>query len=91
MIFWSTLPISICMKQTIFLLISAVMLSGCANQQVCADAAKSVAHSNAIAEIAKWNALQEIVKTGDVTAKVFALQVIQSHKPATPQVICSKF
>jgi uncharacterized protein YceK len=79
------------MKQTLFLLISTVILSGCASQQVCADAAKSIAHSNAIAEIAKWNALQEIAKTGDVTAKVSALQVIQAHKPSSSQVVCSNF
>jgi hypothetical protein len=79
------------MKQTIFLLISAVMLSGCANQQLCVDAIKSVAHANSMAEIAKWNAIQEIAKTGDVTAKVAALQVIQSHKAADSQVICRNF
>ena len=79
------------MKQTVFLLISAALLSGCANQTLCIEAAKSIAHSTAVAEIAKWNALQEIAKTGDVTAKVSALQVIQSHKPVSPQITCSNF
>jgi uncharacterized protein YceK len=79
------------MKKTLFALICVALLSGCASQQVCADAAKSVAHANSMAEIAKWNALQEIAKTGDVTAKVAALQVIQSHKAAESQVICKNF
>jgi uncharacterized protein YceK len=79
------------MKKTLFLLICAAVLSGCASQQVCADAAKSVAHANSMAEIAKWNAIQEIAKTGDVTAKVAALQVIQSHKTVETQVICKNF
>jgi hypothetical protein len=44
-----------------------------------------------MAEIAKWNAIQEIAKSGDVTAKVAALQVIQSHKSAESQFICKNF
>ena len=79
------------MKKTLFALICAVLLSGCASQQLCIDAAKSVAHANSMAEIAKWNAIQEIAKSGDVTAKVAALQVIQSHKSAESHVICKNF
>jgi len=79
------------MKKTLFALICAVLLSGCASQQLCIDAAKSVAHANSMAEIAKWNAIQEIAKTGDVTAKVAALQVIQSHKTSESQFICKNF
>ncbi len=79
------------MKKTLFLLICAAVLSGCASQQLCAEAAKSIAHANSMAEIAKWNAIQEIAKTGDVTAKVAALQVIQSHKAADSQIICKNF
>lgn len=79
------------MKKTLFLLSCAAVLSGCASQQVCADAAKSIAHANSMAEIAKWNALQEIAASGDVTAKVVALQVIQSHKAADSQIICKRF
>lgn len=79
------------MKKTLFALICTALLSGCASQQVCADAAKSVAQAISMAEIAKWNALQEIAKSGDVTAKVAALQVIQSHKASESQVICKNF
>ena len=79
------------MKKTLFALICTVLLSGCANQQVCADAARSIAQANSMAEIAKWNALQEIATSGDVTAKVAALQVIQSHKATESQVICRNF
>jgi hypothetical protein len=44
-----------------------------------------------MAEIAKWNAIQEIAKSGDVIHKVAALQVIQSHKSAESQFICKNF
>jgi uncharacterized protein YceK len=79
------------MKKTLFALICVALLSGCASQQLCADAAKSVAHANSMAEIAKWNAIQEIAKSGDVTAKVAALQAIQSHKTTESRVICRSF
>lgn len=79
------------MKKTLFALICTALLSGCASQQLCVDAAKSVAHANSMAEIAKWNAIQEIAKSGDVTAKVAALQAIQSHKTTESRVICRSF
>ena len=79
------------MKKTLFALICVALLSGCASQQLCIDAAKSAAHAHSMAEIAKWNAIQEIAKSGDVTAKVAALQVIQSHKAVETRISCKNF
>jgi predicted outer membrane protein len=79
------------MKKTLLLLIFTAILSGCANQQLCADTAKTIAHSSSMAEIAKWNALQEIAKSGNETAKIVALQVIQAHRTPAATPVCKNF
>jgi hypothetical protein len=70
------------MKLRLTLIAAAVtFLAGCANTQeykLYADTQRGIAQAEAIAEAARWNALQEIAKSGDTTAKVAAAMALQA-------------
>jgi len=69
------------MKRLLLPLAAALLLAGCANTQeykLYADTQRSIAQADAMAEAARWNALQEIAKSGDTTAKVAAAMALQA-------------
>lgn len=71
-------------KLAIVLALSTLGLGGCAtgSYQVYADTQKAIAESNARAEMARVQALSEIAKTGDTTARVAAVITLNMGKPA---------
>lgn len=69
------------MKRLLLPLAAALLLAGCANTQeykLYAETQRGIAQAEAIAEAARWNALQEIAKSGDTTAKVAAAMALQA-------------
>jgi hypothetical protein len=65
----------------ILLPLAALLLAGCSNTQeykLYAETQRGIAQAEAIAEAARWNALQEIAKSGDTTAKVAAAMALQA-------------
>lgn len=67
-------------KTALIIALSALGLVGCATQdyRLYAETQKSIANANAMAEAARWQALGEIAKTGDTTARVAAVMALQS-------------
>jgi hypothetical protein len=71
------------------LLISAVMLSGCSMMNtvlnnditVCLEAQKSISRDFTMAEVARLNALQEIVKNANDQTKMAAMAQINIRIP----------
>ena len=69
------------MKRLLLPLAAALLLAGCSNTQeykMYAETQRGIAQAEAIAEAARWNALQEIAKSGDTTAKVAAAMALQA-------------
>lgn len=69
------------MKRLLLPLAAALLLAGCANSQeyrLYAETQREIAQAEAMAEAARWNALQEIAKSGDTTAKVAAAMALQA-------------
>lgn len=69
------------MKRLLLPLSAALLFAGCANTQdykLYAETQRGIAQAEAIAEAARWNALQEIAKSGDTTAKVAAAMALQA-------------
>ena len=56
------------------LAVAATLLTGCASTnneyQMYSDIQKSRVQAQALVETARWNALAEVARTGDATAKV---------------------
>ena len=65
------------------LAIAATLLTGCASTnseyKMYADVQKSQAQSRAMVEAARWNALAEVAKTGDATAKVAVAMAVATN------------
>ena len=66
--------------------LAAVLLTGCAseNYRLYAETQKSIANANAMAEAARYQALSEIAKQGDTTAKVAAVISLNRGGNALP-------
>lgn len=66
-----------------FLAIASALLTGCASTnseyQMYSDVQKSRAQAQAIVEAARWNALAEVAKNGDVTAKVAVAMAVATN------------
>lgn len=72
------------------LLLIAIGLSGCASSDEYrhyTDAQKAVANARTMAEIARYNALVEIAKQGDTTAKVAATMAIKQNNEPVQEVL----
>lgn len=65
--------------KTILVAPIVLLFAGCASQnyQLYAETQRAIAQANAVVEAARYNALQEIAKTGDTAAKVAAVMSIQ--------------
>lgn len=63
--------------------LAVILLTGCAsdNYKMYADTQKAIANANAMAEAARYQALAEIAKQGDTTAKVVAVMSLNQGGP----------
>jgi hypothetical protein len=71
-------------------IVAIALLSGCAsndNYRHYIAAQKSIANSRTMAEIARYNALVEIAKQGDTTAKVAATMSVNQPVEAPQQIL----
>ena len=70
------------MKFKVGIIVAAVaVLAGCSTTkeyQMYAEAQRAKVQADAIVEAAKWNALAEVAKSGDVTAKVAVAMAVQA-------------
>lgn len=67
----------------------AFFVTGCAstNYQLYAEAQVMIAEAQSKADIAKYNALAEIARTGDAAAKVAAVMSLNQSNPSTNSTI----
>lgn len=76
------------------ILLTAILLSGCTslngilnnNTNACLDAQKSISRDSAMAEVARLNALQEIVKNANDQTKMAAMA--QINNKTSQNLIC---
>jgi|Laugrespbdmm15dd_1035085.scaffolds.fasta_scaffold22012_2 hypothetical protein len=71
----------------LLIMLSAVVLSGCAtsdNYKQYAETQKLVANARAMTEAARIQAITEIAKTGDMSAKIAAVMSLSATPLPTP-------
>lgn len=74
----------------LLILLAALVLTGCASSEeyrYYTDAQKTIANARTMAEIARFNALVEIAKQGDTSAKVAATMAITQSKTEPIQTV----
>ena len=82
------------MKKLLLISVMALALTGCGtinetlniNRDACLDAQKSISRDSAMAEVARLNALQEIVKNANDQTKMSALAQINIRIPQN--IVC---
>lgn len=77
----------------IFLILTAFMITGCAStskDQLYYEAAKSISKDSTVAQTACWNAVSDIAKNGDNSAKVGAITLAEKCKTVPIKVEAPK-
>lgn len=67
------------------------LLSGCASDKyrMCVDTQKTIANANSMVEAARYQALTEIAKQGDASAKLAAVMSLSQGAPGAKfQEVC---